>query len=140
MLGKKVSFDKMLQMPIVILLGFVINFFMYTILGNVNVNHYVIALIFFCVGLVLVGFSCALLLHIHIGYPLEGFCQLVAEKYRFKFSVVRQGMDVISAIVIVILFLWKDIPIPIREGTIISILVFGPLVQYFMKLLKKDAI
>ncbi len=71
-----------------------------------------------------------------ITFPLETVCMIVSEIYNKKFHNIRQYVDVISIIlVLVICFLYK-IKLPLRDGTIIGMFILGPLLGFFINLLE----
>ena len=56
--------------------------------------------------------------------------------YGKKFHVLRQGVDVVSILLVIIIVIITDVPLAVREGTIIGMFLFGPMMGIFMKLQK----
>ena len=71
-----------------------------------------------------------------ITFALEGFCMALTNLLPFKFSSIRQAVDVICIIILVIVKFALQLPWSIGAGTIIGMLTFGPMLGIFMKLLK----
>lgn len=137
LLRKKFQLKHLLQLPITILIGFVINFIYYDVLGSVNLDQYVIKLIIFIGALTILAFALAIVMLLDIvTFPLEGFCMAIAKKMNWKFAVVRQSADIISFLLAVGLTFGLSLPLSLREGTVIAMLSFAPLMGYFMKKLQ----
>lgn len=48
-----------------------------------------------------------------------------------KFHVLRQGVDVVSILLVIIIVIITDVPLAVREGTIIGMFLFGPMMGIF---------
>lgn len=118
--------------------GKIINVFYYGVFDKLIINSYPIKFVLFLFSILLVAFFVSMIQTADlINLPLEGLCEAIASKNIAKFSVVRQGMDVFSIISIVLITLIWKVPITLREGTIISMIVFGPLLGIFIPMQKK---
>jgi uncharacterized membrane protein YczE len=51
-----------------------------------------------------------------------------------EFSKIRQAVDVISIILCFILSFALKLPLAVREGTVIGMIMFAPLMGQFMKI------
>ncbi len=71
-----------------------------------------------------------------VTFALEGACMAVSKVSGKKFHVLRQGVDIISVLLIIIIVFVTEVPLAVREGTIIGVLLFGPMMGIFMKLQK----
>jgi len=70
-----------------------------------------------------------------ISFPLESCCMVVAKKINKNFGSVRQSVDVISiALALLITFIFRN-SMTVREGTIIAMIIFGPMLDLFVKLM-----
>lgn len=134
LLKKDFKFRHMMQVPISIIMGVVINFILYDVLGHITIDSYIIKIMLLFVALIVVAFAiaCVLLLDI-ITFPLEGLCMALAKKTKKNFTVVRQSADILSILLAVILTFGLSLPLPLREGTIIAMLIFAPSIGFFMK-------
>ncbi|MHC1684683.1 MAG: YitT family protein [Clostridiaceae bacterium] len=126
-----------LQIGISILLGTVVNFFLYSILGQLAVSTYILRLILFILGIIICAFAVAIIMAINIvSMPLEGFCMAISNKININFGKIRQYADVVSIVIAVILTLVFGSSLTLREGTILGMIMFGPLLDKFMNLFK----
>lgn len=126
-----------LQIGIAILLGIVVNFFLYNIWSQFVVSAYAIKLVLFLLGIVICAFAVAVIMAINIvSMPLEGFCMALSEKIDINFGRVRQYADIVSIGVVLTFTLIFSTQLTLREGTIIGMIIFGPLLDWFMNLFK----
>lgn len=135
-LRKHFRWRQLLQIPLSILLGVVINLMVYHIL--VFPFDSLIGGIFlylFASTLAAFGVSIVMLLD-EVTFALEGFCMALTKICPIKFSSIRQSVDVISILVIIVLKLVFDLPWSIGIGTVLGMLTFGPTLGIFMKLFK----
>lgn len=136
-LKKKFRVIQWLQIPLNILLGSVVNFILYNILGNIVIDSYIvrIGLLILSYCLCAFGVGAVMVLDL-VTFSLEGFCAAISEKIGFEFSKFRQAVDVICvALVFLLAWIFKA-ELAVREGTIIGMLMFGPLMGIFMKKIK----
>ena len=60
---------------------------------------------------------------------------VISKKINIKFGIIRQFVDVLSiTFALGIAFIFKE-TITVREGTIIAMVIFGPMVDLFMKII-----
>lgn len=136
-LKKKFKKIQLLQIPLSILLGFVVNFVLYDLLSAVVIDTYWMNVILLLLGTLICSFAVAAIMVLDIvTFALEGACMAVSKVTGKKFHVLRQGVDVVAIIICLILSFSLELPLAVREGTIISTLLFGPLLGIFMKVLK----
>lgn len=135
----KKEFKKMqlCQIPLSILLGFVINFILYDVLGNIVIEEYWISVVLLILGYLISAFAVAMVMVLDIvTFALEGACMAVSKVTGKKFHVLRQSVDVMAVIICLIVAFSFQLPLAVREGTVIGMLIFGPLLGIFMKILK----
>lgn len=126
-----------LQIGISILLGTVVNFFLYSILGQLSVSAYPARLMLFVAGIIICAFAVAIIMAINIvSMPLEGFCMAISNKLNINFGKIRQYADVISIAVAIAFTLLFGSALTLREGTILGMIMFGPLLDKFIKTFK----
>ena len=131
------KFKHVLQIVLSILLGFSVNFFYYHLLGNLNVNSYIFRILLLITGNIINAFVVAQIMLLDIvTFPLEGACKAFADKVGISFPKLRQVVDIISIIIVVLLSLVFKIDLYVREGTIIGMLIFSPMMGYFMRISK----
>jgi uncharacterized membrane protein YczE len=56
----------------------------------------------------------------------------ISTKTKLKFGTIRQLVDVFSIIGALVIAISFKNPIPIREGTVIGMLLFGPMIAWFI--------
>ncbi len=138
LLKKEADWTILLQLPLTIILGQFINLFFYGFLGNLSIDFYFVNVLIFLVAQVLVTFSIAMILLLDlISMPIERFSLLLAERKGNSFGRVRQSFDILFLLVSLTLTLIFKLPFTIREGTIVSALIFGPMMAFFLKKLEK---
>ncbi|MDP2813748.1 MAG: hypothetical protein Q8S15_08150 [Erysipelotrichaceae bacterium] len=127
---KMISF---LQIFMAVLLGFFVNIVFYEILANVTIDSYLINMAIYMGSLLVIIMAVALIMSINfLSFPLEAACMAIATKTRLKFGTIRQLVDVFAIIGALIIAISFQKPIPVREGTIIGMLLFGPLIAWFI--------
>ncbi|GGA49487.1 YczE/YyaS/YitT family protein [Psychrobacillus lasiicapitis] len=111
--------------------GMVINFFLYTILGTIHIENYLVRVVLFIFGMILAGGTTGIILSLDIiPFPIESFCLRIAELTKRTFSLYRYSIDLFSIIVSITISLLYNLPINIREGTIISFLFLSGIISY----------
>ena len=134
LLKKKFGLLQLLQIPVCLLLGTVVNFVLYDVL-TFSLDTYFSQIVLFVAAYVLMGFIIGAIMALDvITFPLEGFCKLFAAKRGLDFAKVRQGVDVLFIVLSVVLALVASVPMVVREGTLIAMLMFAPIMNFSMKL------
>lgn len=128
----------LLQIVYSIVIGQVINLFYYNIFATLAPANYFLRLLLFLGAIVVLAFGDALTMSSGmIGFPLEGACMLIGKKISREFAKVRQDVDWICLVLCLILFFFFHGELTVREGTVIWTVIFGPILGWFMKRLKK---
>ena len=128
---KKTEF---LQLLYITLGGSVLNFFLYTVLRDVNFTFYPLRLIVCVLSFVVSSFGCTLVLETHLmRTPMEGCIQMIAERIGTTMGKLRQKIDVVLVLISVLISLVFGVEWTLREGTIIAALIFGPLFDFWKK-------
>ena len=133
---EKKNFKKteLLQILYITLGGSVLNFFLYSVLQNVEFTFYPIRLIVCVVAFVISAFGCTMVLETHLmRTPMEGFIQMVADIIGTTMGKLRQRIDIVLVIISVVLTLIFGTDWTLREGTIIAALIFGPAMDFWKK-------
>ena len=137
MLRKKYRLMFLLQIPVSFLMGMTINYFYYTVFAGMNSDSYIIRMILLFVFIIICSFGDAMMIASGmIGLPVESTCMIFAKNLKMEFGKVRQLADVVFIILIFICWFFFHAIFPMREGTIILALTFGPLLGYFTKKLQ----
>lgn len=137
LLKKKTTVKIFLQIPMVILLGQFINFFVYTVFDELVFNHYLTRLIIFILSQFWISFFVGAILVLDlIAMPIEHFSLILTKRIPFTLGKIRQSIDLILIILSLMLTFIFSVSLSIREGTLISALIFGPMLGFFMTLIR----
>ena len=120
---------KIFQIPYVVVFGMFLNFFYYDML-TFELHSYGMKLLFVGLGL----FLGPLLLLNLVTIPSEAMCIVISGKYEIDYAKVRISLDALCIIVSLILSVSGGVSIKVREGTIIGMLMLGPLEKLSMKI------
>lgn len=133
LLKRDFKLKHILTLLVGILLGQIINYFFYTFFAELVIESYVMKLIVFVLSVVLMAVAVSIVQTSRfISLPLESFCQEFGDRNGKSFAFVRQVVDVFSVITIIALTLLLKVPLTLREGTIISMVIFGPITGVVM--------
>lgn len=138
-LRKDTTWKLFLQVLVGALLGQFINLILADVfLGQVVLESYFMRVLFLVVGSlwtpIFIGSIMVLDL---VTMPVESFAMIVSKKTNKLFGQVRQYVDIVFLILALIIPLISKDPFTIREGTIISALTFGPLLNLYMPIIEK---
>jgi len=127
-----------IQLVSVILFGSFINFFTYTVLGELVIAAYGLRVLAVAVGTIIGGFAVGMIVSLNtITFPIESVCVILSERSRFTFIQLRFSVDVFSVSVSITTSLAFALPLYVREGTLISLILFsytmGTVKNYFSK-------
>lgn len=136
-LRKDFEIKHALQIVISFIVGYTVNFFFYHVLGGINLSNYIVRVTILILGYVINSFVVAVIMLLDVvTFALEGACMAISNKTGLKFHVFRQGVDVMSIVIAIIIAFAFNVPLAVREGTVIGMVIFGPIMGMFMKLLK----
>lgn len=128
---------QLLQAVVSIILGSVINFMLYEVYTfELTAYWQNIALLVLAYILMAMLVGAVMTLNI-VTFALEGLCMALERITPFEFAKIRQAVDVISIILCFILSFTLKLPLAVREGTVIGMIMFAPLMGQFMKIENK---
>lgn len=137
LLRKELKPIRLLSIPLVLFFGFAVNFFYYDIF-TFEVNSYLLRLCLLILGNLLLAFPLGYITLIDlISFPVEGICYTLEEKYGWPFKRTRTLIDILCIISSLMLSFVFGTSLKIREGTVISMLMLGPLEGVSMDLIRK---
>lgn len=115
------------QLGAVMANGFLINLYLYRILGTVTFTSYGMRMAVLVVGIALASISLGAILAMNlVRFPLESLCLTLESRYlKWSFSKIRQSFDgafLVGALLMPIIF---KTPFYIREGTVISFVLLS---------------
>ncbi|MDR2834276.1 MAG: hypothetical protein LBV67_11225 [Streptococcaceae bacterium] len=135
LLGKKFKKFQLLQVPLVLVLGNIVNFVLYNLLGDFEPSSYVVRFVLFIAGVTIIASGVGVVMAIDlVPFPIEGACLVFSQKFGGKFSVIRQLADVVVIVLVIAISFILSQDLLIREGTIIGALIFGPIMGKVMNL------
>lgn len=139
-LRRKFKLIQVLQLIIATLFGSIINIFLYDVpfIANIELNNYVLKLMVLLSGIICMAYGVSLMIIADLIFlPFEGFCNVIALKLNTPFGIIRRYIDILFVVFsLVIIVIYKIPNTSVREGTIIYTLLFGNLINIFMKLIK----
>lgn len=137
LLRSRFDAKRLIQIPVVIVLGSVVNFVFYTLFADLVLPSYLFQVMFYLSGVLIIAYGVGLIMALNvITFPLESLCLVISEITGLSFGRIRQGVDVISIVIVLALSFGLSLPLAIREGTLMGILLFGFLVGWFYKTFK----
>lgn len=132
-LRKEASWKILLQIPFVVLLGQFINLFVYYIFGNLDLTNYFLRLVLFIFSQFWTSFFISIMLVLDlIAMPIENLSLILSKRIPFTLGQIRLAIDVLLIVFSLAITLIFSVPLSIREGTLVSALIFGPMLGVFM--------
>ncbi len=133
---KRFSFNQIVQILIAILLGILVNYFYYGWLSDLQLNSYLVRMLWFVIIECFCAFGVFLTLVSNVAsFPVESLCAVLIKKYPMPFGKMRQRVDIGLIALILMLVVFFQGVMTLREGTIIGLIIFGPLlILYDQKL------
>ena len=126
---KKTEF---LQMLYITLGGSVLNFFLYTVLKDVTFSFYPLRVVVCIMAFAVASFGCIMVMETHLmRTPMEGCIQMIADRIGTTMGKLRQKIDVVLVIISVAISLVFGVEWALREGTIIAMVIFGPMLDFW---------
>lgn len=136
----KYSIKYVIQALAVTLFGTLINFFVYGVFGQMGDIPYWGRITMIIVGTMIGGFSIGGIVHYNaITFPLESFCLEVSQIRPISFMKMRYLIDVFSIMVSLTLSLSFHLPLFVREGTLISMLLLSFIMHHSKDLFDRMA-
>lgn len=133
-LKREFGFNRLLQIPMSVLVGMLVNYFYYDLLEMVQFDYYLVALIVFFMSLVTVAFSVSIVMSLDlITPPIESFCMALTKHVPLKFSTLRQLVDILCIVISLGITVMFGYTLPVREGTVLGMLIFAPLLGFFIE-------
>lgn len=114
----------LLQAVFVLLFGVLINFFVYGVFRDIELNQYWVRVLVLAAGTIIGGLAVGKVIAYNvITFPIENFCMDLEALTGKKFIYYRYGVDVFSVLVSIGISLSMALPLFIREGTILNMLL-----------------
>ena len=129
----KFSYKKkyLIQALSVMMFGTFINFFTYNLMGNLVIENYIFRLIMITAGTTIGGLAVGMIISYNaITFPIENLCLEISERSKFTFLKLRYCIDIMSVIISIIVSLSWNLPLYVREGTILSLLILSSAMDF----------
>lgn len=134
LLMKKIKFTMILQLIVSLLVGSIVNVIVYLFLGNLSLTTYYSRLLMTILGFIISATGNGLLMNCQLApFPYEGLCEQIALKINVDFAKLRQVFDIISVAFCITVSFIGHYQLAIREGTIISMIIYSPIMGFVMK-------
>ena len=139
-LKKNFKIRQLLQIPLALIIGVVINFGLAQ-MQEIDIRHiYWLRIVFLLLGTLLASVGVGAILALGLVHlPIEGACLALAEKKKWNFGVIRWTLDIFSILVTLIFYFFLKGELTIREGTILNMLIFAPILNFFYNYFKKQS-
>lgn len=110
----------------VFMFGIFVNYFTYNILSGLSSLGYIQRVLLFSGGTVISGLSIGIIIYYNIiTFPLENVCIKISQMTKISFMKLRYLVDIFSLIISVGISMIGELPIYVREGTIISMFILS---------------
>lgn len=121
------------QVLVSVMLGGVVNFMIYNVFARFTITSYAINLGLLLLSVIICSIAISVIMTVNlVTFPLESCCMVIANKLDKNFGTLRQMVDVAAIVISLGLsFIFAD-PIQVREGTVIAMILFGPLLNLIM--------
>lgn len=126
-----------MQLVISAIIGYGINFFYYDVMGGIELDNYIVRVVVLLAAYCINSFTGACLILLNVGtFAIEGACKVVGDKIGKPFHILRQGVDVVCIVLCLLLAFVLKTPLTVREGTVLGMVVYGPMMGVFTKVMK----
>ena len=135
MLGRKnFGVRHLLQVPYVVLYGLFINFFYYNLLAPIEINSYAVKVLLVVIAYVGIAVCLGPLTVLNlIMMSVNSCCNVASGKFQIDYAKIRVGLDAGCILLSLISSFLFHLPIRVREGTIMGMLILGPTEKVTMK-------
>lgn len=121
------------QVLVSVMLGGVVNFMIYNVFARFTITSYAINLGLLLLSVIICSIAISVIMTVNlVTFPLESCCMVIANKLNKNFGTLRQMVDVAAIVISLGLSLAFADPIQVREGTVIAMILFGPLLNLIM--------
>lgn len=127
----KYKYKYLIQVFSVCMFGTLINYFTYSVLGGIINLNYIQRIFLFSGGTVVIGLSIGMIIHYNvITFPMENLCIKILEMSKLSFVKLRYSVDIISVSISVVVSIMNGLPLYVREGTLISMILLSSTINF----------
>lgn len=122
----------------IITFGWIINIFTYKIFKDLVFNTYILRVTFYVIGQLITAISVGVVIFLNvIPFSIESNCIEISEITKKPFAPIRYGFDILCLIISVLISVIGKTPLNVREGTIISLVIFSGVLSFVLNYLNK---
>lgn len=134
-LRRKLDISYLFQLLTLSVFSVIIDFLMYSVFSNLNVETISIQFIYFIFANIFICLGIALILSSKVAsFPLETSMSVVYDKFKLSMSKIKYGFDAFWLLgSIVLAFIFKLTNINLGLGTVVMFLLHGSLINYFFE-------
>lgn len=139
LIKKGINIYDLLQFAYIVLNGLLVDFILEKFFSLWNVDHYMMKMLIFMIGLFIAAFSLGQIIRLGVvKFPLENLCLELTSKTSLSFGKVRYIFDFIFIIGVLTIFMLDHNIMTIREGTVISFIMLSYLINLSYKFSLKE--
>lgn len=118
--------------------GFFVSVFSNYVFDGLVIEHYALKLFVLAAAIAVKAVGLIIIIESYfIRVPMEGFCVCIADRTRFSIGKIRMAFDVLFVVGMAIITPAAGVPWTMREGTAISFLIHGPMLDLLQKPTRK---
>lgn len=122
----------------IITFGWIINIFTYKTFKDLVFNTYILRVTFYVIGQLITAISVGVVIFLNvIPFSIESNCIEISEITKKPFAPIRYGFDILCLIISVLISVIGKTPLNVREGTIISLVIFSGVLSFVLNYLNK---
>lgn len=138
LLERKVTARLIMRVPAVIIMGMTINEVVYSLFGQIVLTAYYQKFIMMILGILFSAVSIGVVMSLNlIVFPLEGLLSYLSERVHIPFSRLEQGAQIFGFAFSLIMMLIFHFAPTLREGSLITILLMAPVMNWTMQTIRK---
>ncbi len=135
---KKFRLIELFQLVFMFGSGFFVSVFSKYVFDGIVIESYALRLFTLAMAIVIKAIGLIIIIESYfIRVPMEGFCVCISNVTRFSIGRIRMAFDVLFVVGIAIITPIAGVPWSMREGTAISFLIHGPMLDILQKPTRK---
>lgn len=133
----KYLLNTLIQIASINVLGFVVNFFVYTVFSSFDTTNYMLNLLILVFGIIItaIGVSVVTLLNT-ITFSIESACHTLEKLGIMSFFKARVSVDILFISLSVLFYIFFESELYIREGTLIAMILFSSVMKWTLAYLE----
>ena len=129
---------QLIQIANVAFIGWSLNIFVYTVFPEMAISSYFMRLIAVSLGYIILAFGIVMIVEVRLlRSPLEAVCQIIADNRKSEMGKIRQRADIVFVVLSFFLTVLFQCAFMVREGTLICVVILGPMLWLFRTPIQK---